>query len=349
VLNPSPTQMQNNWQPTHSYALGAIIVPTVANNLTYVCIAPGTSGSTEPTWPTDGGGTVVDSGVTWQTSNGTILHPWQPSHAYTVGTAMQPTVGNGFTYVCTAPGTSGTTEPTWPTSAGTVGDGGVTWAFGTTVAMQMSRAISVVGGSTASFGTALYAVGPFYDAILEFSGATLADAGVKDAAIRLAANQPIDWSGDLTDAHQNVRTTRYNSSKAAWQYITGSITALSISDTGVTDFSSTPTVLGGHWHRHQSQHDQPRHYRRPDHRNRHAVGAVECGHGVRHRRRQYGVDGWHAIGQRWSTIRQGGRLARRQLSQPHPGDTGWQDDPRQQHGRDGGTNGSADWHRPVVQ
>jgi hypothetical protein len=244
VLNPGPTQMQNNWQPTHSYALGVIIVPTVANNLTYVCIAPGTSGSTEPTWPTDGGGTVVDSGVTWQTSNGTILHPWQPSHAYTVGTAMQPTVGNGFTYVCTAPGTSGTTEPTWPTSAGTVGDGGVTWAFGTTVAMQMSRAISVVGGSTASFGTALYAVGPFYDAILEFSGATLADAGVKDAAIRLAANQPIDWSGDLTDAHQNVRTTRYNSSKAAWQYITGSITALSISDTGVTDFSSTPTVLG---------------------------------------------------------------------------------------------------------
>ena len=53
---------------------------------------------------------------------------WQASTAYSVGQVVYPTVLNTYAYECTAAGTSGTSQPTWPTTVGnTVGDGGVTW------------------------------------------------------------------------------------------------------------------------------------------------------------------------------------------------------------------------------
>lgn len=52
---------------------------------------------------------------------------WQASTAYAVGDFVAPTTGNGHYYRCTAAGTSGSSEPTWPTDGTTVTDGGVTW------------------------------------------------------------------------------------------------------------------------------------------------------------------------------------------------------------------------------
>jgi Domain of unknown function (DUF2341). len=55
---------------------------------------------------------------------------WVASTAYSAGTLVKPTAGsNSFFYECTTAGTSGTTEPAWPTTDGaTVTDGTVTWA-----------------------------------------------------------------------------------------------------------------------------------------------------------------------------------------------------------------------------
>lgn len=54
---------------------------------------------------------------------------WAASTAYTVGDVVRPTTGNGHLYRCVVAGTSGTTEPTWPTAGGqTVVDSGATWA-----------------------------------------------------------------------------------------------------------------------------------------------------------------------------------------------------------------------------
>jgi hypothetical protein len=54
------------WQASHAYALGAVVTPTVANNHYYLCVAAGTSGGSEPAWPTAAiGYSVVDSGATW--------------------------------------------------------------------------------------------------------------------------------------------------------------------------------------------------------------------------------------------------------------------------------------------
>ncbi|GAB6082981.1 PilC/PilY family type IV pilus protein [Desulfuromonas carbonis] len=61
---PAPTA---TWQPSTAYAVGDVVRPTDASNTnTYRCTNTGTSGLTEPTWPTAAGGTVTDNGVGWE-------------------------------------------------------------------------------------------------------------------------------------------------------------------------------------------------------------------------------------------------------------------------------------------
>lgn len=53
---------------------------------------------------------------------------WLASTAYALGEAVRPTTRNGFAYECTTAGTSGGSEPTWPTTPGnTVNDGTAVW------------------------------------------------------------------------------------------------------------------------------------------------------------------------------------------------------------------------------
>lgn len=62
----------SQWQTNHAYSLGARCVPTTAYGVTaamafvYEVTTAGTShATTQPTWPTTVGDTVVDNGVTW--------------------------------------------------------------------------------------------------------------------------------------------------------------------------------------------------------------------------------------------------------------------------------------------
>lgn len=62
------------WQATTAYtyreprdaASGSVVRPTSQNGYHYKCTVAGTSGASEPTWPTTPGGTVVDGTVTWE-------------------------------------------------------------------------------------------------------------------------------------------------------------------------------------------------------------------------------------------------------------------------------------------
>jgi hypothetical protein len=143
--------------------------PSVQNGFSYICISAGTSGSGQPTWPMTFGATVTDNGVVWTPtppyavrdwweqfittrdgvdplplSNGgtglsipgmpraPMLPTWTASTAYALGATIIPPTLNGYTYVCTTPGTSGTSQPTtWPTLPGVnVNDGSAVWTFG---------------------------------------------------------------------------------------------------------------------------------------------------------------------------------------------------------------------------
>lgn len=69
---------------------------------------------------------------------------WQASTAYSLGDAVRPTTRNGYAYECTVAGTSGGSEPTWPTTPGnTVVDGTVTWTCRNNYALANDP---VVGG-----------------------------------------------------------------------------------------------------------------------------------------------------------------------------------------------------------
>ena len=118
------------WQPSINYRNGVIVTPKTIpaspnGGHYYKGTTAGTSGATEPSWPTANGSTVTDGSVTWKESGNII---WQKRHPYTAGAIIVPINNNGHYYKCTVAGTSGATEPSWKKDNGiTVTDGSVTW------------------------------------------------------------------------------------------------------------------------------------------------------------------------------------------------------------------------------
>lgn len=63
----------SSWQASHAYAFGNKVFPASANGHYYVCISAGTSGGSQPAWPTANNATVTDGTVVWQEST-TIIN-----------------------------------------------------------------------------------------------------------------------------------------------------------------------------------------------------------------------------------------------------------------------------------
>ena len=58
------------WAASTGYAIGDIVVPTTPTGRRYRATTTGSSGSSEPTWPTAEGGTVTDNSVIWEEYGG---------------------------------------------------------------------------------------------------------------------------------------------------------------------------------------------------------------------------------------------------------------------------------------
>lgn len=69
------SDLYTDWAATTVYALNAERVPTTRNGHYYKVTTAGTSGATEPTWPTTSGGTVVDGTATWTESGSASWTP----------------------------------------------------------------------------------------------------------------------------------------------------------------------------------------------------------------------------------------------------------------------------------
>ena len=66
------------WVASTAYSLGGIVKPTGGyGGCVYECTTAGTSGTTEPTWPTSNGATVSDNTVTWTCRRFWLKWQWQ--------------------------------------------------------------------------------------------------------------------------------------------------------------------------------------------------------------------------------------------------------------------------------
>lgn len=125
----------------------------------------------------------VYGGTVWQSSaNVTSWTPgtepvgtnvWSPTSGYSLGTSVSPNPGHqtGFWYQCTTAGTSGGSEPTWPSVAGqTVTDGSVVW----TCEGRQDTPLTFVMRGDADAGdvsSAWYAYGNIYQSVVvEYDG-----------------------------------------------------------------------------------------------------------------------------------------------------------------------------------
>lgn len=150
------------WQPNVSTGYRQMVRPTLsqpaAQGYIFISSVAGTgiTGSTEPTWPTTLGSTVVNGTVTWQNigttqpivprelnlcwstvqfiiwGNPSDLVAWTPNTLQPQGSFICPTVNNqnGFYYSATQAfeGFTNVSEPLWPEFVGeTVIDGTTTW------------------------------------------------------------------------------------------------------------------------------------------------------------------------------------------------------------------------------
>jgi hypothetical protein len=64
--NVNPPDPYTTWQAATAYAVGAAVVADPRNGSYFTATVAGTTGTTQPTWPTVTDGTVVDGGVTWK-------------------------------------------------------------------------------------------------------------------------------------------------------------------------------------------------------------------------------------------------------------------------------------------
>lgn len=134
-----------DWAGTTGYVFGDIVKATTPNGHAFEAQNDGTSGGVEPVWAgipltPGGGGTIVDSGVTWldlginpplsETQDRGFVTPivaWTGTTGKVVGNFVYPTTPNGHAYECTVAGTTAGGEPVWPIDGSTVVDGTVTW------------------------------------------------------------------------------------------------------------------------------------------------------------------------------------------------------------------------------
>ncbi|TXH56547.1 MAG: hypothetical protein E6Q97_06115 [Desulfurellales bacterium] len=144
------------WVLSTPYAIDTTVQATVAGiAYRFAVTVAGTSDATPPVWPATLDATVTDGGVTWQnvgrvplgmwddllallesdaetlagTADKTSELAWVATTAYVAGNIINlGNDGSGRFVRCTVSGTSGATQPAWPTDIGdTIVDDSVTW------------------------------------------------------------------------------------------------------------------------------------------------------------------------------------------------------------------------------
>lgn len=113
----------NDWQASDKYSLGTYINSDPDNGRVYkMNRIVYFSGSSEPSWPTNEGDTVIDNGILWEAisqSDVSSVTGWVQDQNYQIGNEVKPTSINGFKYKAIEyVNKSGNSEPSWPALGG---------------------------------------------------------------------------------------------------------------------------------------------------------------------------------------------------------------------------------------
>ena len=87
-----PGQSAAPWQAGRAYSNGTIVTPTTPNGHTYRATNGGTSGPSEPGWPTTAGQIVIETAatppITWQENGGAVYEQPDEQIEYAGATAL---------------------------------------------------------------------------------------------------------------------------------------------------------------------------------------------------------------------------------------------------------------------
>lgn len=126
------------WTASTAFGTSRIVEPVGTANLglLFQATTGGTTGATQPAWPTTVGSTVADNTVVWTAiAFPPIAREHRTLTAYATGVFVHPNQATGFLYEATTGGTTGGTAPVFPTTVGaTVTDGTVVWTTRAAVA-----------------------------------------------------------------------------------------------------------------------------------------------------------------------------------------------------------------------
>lgn len=111
-----------SWATGVATTAGSWIVPTTPNGFYYEALDGGTTGATEPIWPTFIGESVVDNDLTWVAKGYTnAAGTWIAGHGYNLGDRISVSSGGiAFLFEVITAGTSSGVAPSWSFETGTI-------------------------------------------------------------------------------------------------------------------------------------------------------------------------------------------------------------------------------------
>lgn len=125
--------------------------------------------------------------------SGVLAHTkWAAATAYALNTVIAP--GNGYTYICTTAGTSGSTEPTWPTSEGAVNDGAAVWTYQAAKTLKYDFVSAPANGGAGRINTAVQDNPSAYYSYNTFETTAAAGGVTVPNLLKLLALAPVDSS-----------------------------------------------------------------------------------------------------------------------------------------------------------
>jgi hypothetical protein len=153
---------------------------------------------------------------------------------------------------CAGNCTSGGTTPTFPSSGSvteTTANGSVTWTYEQPYKLQIGTGFWVDGtsGCNCEYGSVFASNAEVSNAFLDFSEGSLdniTNPNASAAAIRVAANMPIDLSGNGTLAGQNKHTLQYTTAFSQLAYFANGVTTLTVDDSGNLATHGTLSAAG---------------------------------------------------------------------------------------------------------